>query len=260
VQWVGGPGTCCADPAIYQRLTYDVAADTWSMAATPFSGSGHSYDAMAVDPNSHDLFFALFGDNEVKRWDGASWTALPALPWSAAVAVAMTWVPSFAEGVGALLYVNGGGRVAAFVDGDWQDLPGAAGAPWGGYSVFAEYNPTTDVVWLGGGTDGDRITYRMAADGALTRLGDAPFALGTGASLVAADPITGAFVVVRLDDGSFWEMDVMADAWTPITDMQDLPTFTGGARFQVPIPECGAILYFDHYHDTRRVYLYRHGP
>jgi hypothetical protein len=102
IHWVGGPGTCCANPAEYKRISYDVSTDVWSIADTPFAGSGHAYDGNAFDPDGGYHFFALFGDREVNRFDGATWNKLPALPWDVTVAVGQTWFPELGGGAGGL--------------------------------------------------------------------------------------------------------------------------------------------------------------
>ena len=258
VHWVGGPGTCCADPAMYKRLSYDVATDAWTIADTPFIGSGHAYDGNALDPNTGHHFFALFGDREVKRFDGSAWDVLPELPWDPTVAVGQAWFPELQGGAGGLVYVNEGGRVAWFDGSSWTALTDAEADPWGSYNLFAEHDPIHGSMWMGAGNDGDRVSYRMDASFGFTKLADAPISLNNGVALHSCDPQSGRYIVTNLDDQTWWELDAQADSWAQITDMQGTPTLDSGATFHVPIPECGVILYFDHYAENRTVYLYRH--
>ena len=78
--------TGCADPADYKRISYDVATDAWTIAATPFSGSGHAYDGNALDPATGDHYFALFGQRQVNRLREGTWSKLSDLPWTPNVA------------------------------------------------------------------------------------------------------------------------------------------------------------------------------
>jgi hypothetical protein len=260
VRWIGGPGTCCTDgrPATYQLIVYDVASDTWSIEATPFEGSGHSYDASAFDPVTRTHYFALFEDRAVKRLRGGEWDSpLPDLPWRAQPAVALAWLPDLGAS-GSLLYVNGNGETAWFDGSRWNEV--IAPEPWGEYAVFAEYSPVSDLVWVGGGEGRPRVHYALDSGGGLRRLSDAPFSLSNASAHHAADPVTGRFVVATWESSpTWWEFDAVADRWTALESLRGVPSFMGSV-FQVPIPECGVILYFDHYYDERNVYLYRHAP
>jgi len=259
--WVGGPGTCCADPATYQRIAYDVESDTWSMEATPFAGSGHAYDGNALDPETGLHYFALFSDRAVKRFDGTTWDALPDVPWPTEPSVGLTWFPELASGSGALVFVNSSGRAAWFDGASWTEIAGALEEPWGTYNLFAEHNPVHGQVWMGAGVDGDRIHYVLDADLQVERGQDAPVSLNNGNALHGVDPVGGNYLVKHEEqDGptSWWEYDPVADVWTEIVDMQGAPDFSLTSEFQVPIPECGVILVFAHYFDERHAYLYRH--
>jgi hypothetical protein len=265
VRWVGGPGVCCADPAVFQMMVYDVSSDTWSMEATPFSGSGHAYDGNAVqsEPDT-SYYFALFQDRQVKTWQDDIWGALPDLPWDAAPAVGLTWFADLGGGSGGLLYVNGSG-LAAWHDGaKWNEIFGAEAAPWGDYNTFAEVNPALKLVWLGAGNGAETRHYMLDASAKLTQLADAPFSLNVGSTLHCLDPISGKYIVNNRKDNNWWEFDIAADEWTSITtlmnaapDFADAQAWSMDSVFQVPVPECGVILFFSHYGEHRTVYVYR---
>jgi hypothetical protein len=257
VQWVGGPGTCCADPAIYKMITYDVASDTWSIADTPFEGSGHAYDGNAFDPDSGLHYFARYHDTAVNRWDGSDWGVLPPIPWDAVPAVGLTWFPDTNSGAGALIYVNGYGRTAWFDGSTWTAVTEAEADPWGSYNLFGEYNPVHRIVWMGGGNDADRVSYIMDAQLGMTKLQDAPLSLNNGQALHSCDPVSGQYIVTNLEDQTWWELDPVADSWNQLSP-SGAPDFSNGSQFQVPIPECGVILYLDHYNENRTVLLYKH--
>jgi hypothetical protein len=257
VHWIGGPGTCCADPATFQRMTYDVTDDAWTMEATPFVGSGHAYDGNAFDPTIGMHYFALFQDPIVKSFDGAAWGELPPVPWSTEPAVGLTW---FAER-GELVFVDGGGELAHFDGQSWIEIGGAQDEPWGSYNLFAEHNPVHGTVWIGAGNDGDRVSYVLDAELQLRRSQDAPVSLNNGPSIKMVDPVGGDHLVhYEGDDGSsWWAYDSVADAWTEIVDMQNAPDLASSSEFHVPIAECGVVFVFAHFYDERRTFVYRHG-
>lgn len=256
-RWIGGPGTCCANPAEYKMLTYDPAQDTWAVSDTPFAGSGHGYDGNAVNPANGDHYFTRYQDEIVKRWDGTTWSDLPTLPFSVGAAQGLTWFPSLQGGAGGLVFVYANGQATWFDGTKWTPISGGQAAPWGAYHVFAEYNPVLDAVWLGGGNDAERIHYRLDSSLTLQRMADAPFSLRMSDSFQAYDAVSGKFIVTKRADSSFWEYDMMEDQWTQITNATGpAPTF-GGGGFQVSIPECGVILYFVHHNASRSVYLFR---
>jgi hypothetical protein len=256
IQWVGGPGTCCTDSPIYQLITYDVATDTWTIEATPYSGSGHAYDGNALDPGTGDHYFARYFDNTVHRFAGGRWSDLPNIPFDAVPTMGLSWFPELGD-AGGLVYVGTTGRVAWFDGAAWARVREAESAPWGTYNTFSEYNPVLQLMWMGAGNGGSRVHYAMSSDLRMRRLADAPFSLNNSQALHSVDPIGGDFIVTNLDNGTYWALDVQRDTWTQITDMAGTPSFSESV-FQVPIADCGVILYFDHYHEYRTVWIYRH--
>jgi hypothetical protein len=255
MRWVGGPGTCCANPAIYQILTYDEASDTWSRQSTPYSGSGHGYDGNALDPGTGDHYFTRYHDEIVHKYSGSSWSNLPTLPYSATAAMGLAWFPELNNGQGGLVHVGGSGRSAWFNGSSWTAIPRPSQG-WGSYHTFAEYNPVHKFVWLGGGNNNERVTYKLDAQLNLTRFQDAPFNLRPNVSVNSVDPISGKFIVRQNSDNSFWEFDPIADSWQEITGMANKPASLSG--FNAPITDHGVIMYLRHQNATRRVYLYRH--
>lgn len=266
VQWVGSPGSCCADPAAYKMLSYDVASDTWQVLDTPWGNDpGHAYDGNALDPATGLHYFAR-GGADIRAWDGSSWgDPLPEAPFYASVAVGLTWFGDALGGAGGLLHVGSTDDVGVF-DGQSWTAPDLQIAGWGGYHMFAEYNPVHHVVWLGAGNDGERQHARLTAELAAQQLQEAPISLNaTGAAQKTYDPRSGTFIVLseeQEDVVTWWTYDIVTDSWTDITAAMQaaLPSSWGttGLRFMVPLDDCGAILLFRHVDAERRVYLYRH--
>ncbi len=215
-----------------------------------------AYDGNALDPATGDHYFAVFGDRKVNRLHEGTWSKLSDLPWTPNVAVGMAWFGALAQGKGELVYVNGYGQLARFDGSVWHDIEGATDDPWGTYNTFAEYNPVHRLLWFGSGNEHETVHYVMNEKIELSRRKDAPFSLNNGKALHSVDTASGKFIVTQYDDQSWWEYDPIADSWTAISDMKNKPELN--STFHVPIPECGVILYFDHYNERRNAYLYRH--
>jgi hypothetical protein len=259
MQWVGGPGTCCATPATYQLITYNEATDTWSIAATPYEGSGHSYDGNAMDPATGVHYFGKKDELAVKTWNGSSWGALPDLPWSATTP-SMAWFPDINNGKGGLLFLSEAGRLAWYDGTKWTVITGLTGLAQGSYNTFAEYNSVQKVVWLGAGNGTDKVSYKVDAQLKVTRMKDAPISLNNSSSLQAADVRSGMYFVVNLTDHTYWEYDIANDIWAQITDMTGTPVEDHSYNtLIVPLPEHGAIMLFRHYWEYRNIYIYKHG-
>jgi hypothetical protein len=258
IAYVGGPGTCCADPAIYKRISYSVANNTWSIANAPFTGSGHGYDANALDPRTGAHYFAYFDDKVVHKWNGKAWDALPPHTLATECCVSLSWFPDLNKGNGGLLLQVGSGLAAWFDGTAWNNIPKPS-AVWGEYEGFSEYNPVLKSVWLGGGSGAENSSFLLDANLKYTHLKDAPVSLTTNNSLKSVDPVSGKYIVYSMDNSTFWEFDAQKDVWTKLTP-PSMPNLGTESLFQVPIPQMGVILFFKLDGNTRNVYLYRHTP
>ena len=256
LQWVGGPGTCCADPAQYRLMTYEELTDTWTIEDTPFIGSGHAYDGNAMDPETGEHFFALYNDEVVHRYADGAWDDLPPIPFDAQATMGLTWF----DDMDGLVYVGGFGNLAWYDGASWTELSIGEGEPWGSYNTFAEHSASHGLVWVGAGNGADRVNYVVGANGSMTRGTDAPISLNNGQTIKSVDPISGRFLVGDTEAGQWWEYDPIGDVWTEIDDMIDLPSMASRSVFHVPLPHCGVTLFFGHYWDERDVWLYRHSP
>lgn len=255
VQWVGSPGSCCADPSAYQLLIYDIASDTWRAEETPWpDDTGHAYDGSAIDPERGVHYFAR--SSSVAGWDGSGWTALPS-PGPQPIAVGLTWFRSTSS----LVLV--GREVSVFDGTEWAVLDDPD-ASFAGYHQFAEYDPVHDVAWLGAGNGNETRSAVLRADGSVEPLADAPLSLnGDGRSMKTYDPVTGDFVVQDGETDRWWTFDITTDTWTEMTEAVRAArpeTWSVDAKdFVVPIDDCGALLYFQWVHwNEHRVFLYRH--
>jgi hypothetical protein len=248
VIWVGGPGSCCADPPIYKMITYTESNGAWQVSTTPFSGSGHAYDGNALDPSTGTLYFGKHYDDYVKVWDGSSWSELPELPWTGGVTPALAWFPELDDGNGGLVYAKENGKVAWYDGSSWHKIND--GQSWPDYNNFAEYNPVKKVVWLGEGTD----HYALDAQLNMRKLQTPPIDLDDGAALKSVDPVSGLYIVLDIIHNVWWQFNIDTDTWTQLAGMSGAPS-AGESMFHVPLTEHGVIMYFI---QNDGVYLYKH--
>ncbi|MBW8889105.1 MAG: hypothetical protein JF616_15230 [Fibrobacteres bacterium] len=257
VRWIGGPGTCCSSLPTFKMITYDEATDTWAITPTPYTGSGHGYDGNAINPATGLHYFGQKDEPQVRVWDGASFSLLPAAPVSALTTPSLTWFPELNSGAGGLLFMGDEGKLAWYNGSQWTSITGVQTT---GYDNFSEYNPVDKVVWLGNGSG----AYRLSADLTLTRLAAAPFSLeGNACALHSCDPLSGLYIVTNLANNTWWTFDIMTDTWAQIAGQAGKPEFgtscngSGNNQFQVPISDYGVILYVDHGTSPLSVYLYK---
>ncbi len=254
IAWSGGPGTCCANPATYQRVAYNVLGDTWEVNAMPWSKQGHAYDGNALNPRTGTHYFALAGSG-VKSYNGSSWSDLPALSQYSSTVQSLAWFPDINSGNGGLFYFNNDWGSLNWWNGQtWQAVPGAnplAGITGGS---FMEYNPVHKVMWVGG----KNVSYKIDKNFVVTRLQDSPVSLASGNAFVSVDPVSGKYIVTTASR-TWWEYDILNDVWTQINSLTNSPiTKSTTSHFHVPIPELGVIVYFSHYYNTREVWVYKH--
>lgn len=258
VCWIGGPGSCCANPPVFKMITYDEATDNWTVAATPYTGTGHGYDGNALNPVTGLQYFGQKDDPQVRVWNGTSFSLLPAAPVYSLTTPSLTWFPQVNSGAGGLLFMGDEGKLALYNGTTWAPITGVKVT---GYDNFSECNPVHKVVWLGSGSG----SYRLAADLTLTKLAAAPFSLeGNACALHSCDPVSGLYIVTSLANSTWWTFDISTDTWAQITGLANKPDFgtgcngNGNNQFQVVIPDYGVIMYVDHNTSPPSVYLYRH--
>lgn len=252
---VMGPGTCCANPALYKRIIYTPATNLWTIEDTPFVGAHHGYDGNALDPETGTHYFHLQAGPVYQRGpDDTEWTALPAMPYSPTsptTGASITWFPE----AQALLYFAPAGRVAYFRDGVWTKIPVPS---WPG-KMASQYDAKQHAIWVVAGTQ----SWRLNADLTMTRLTDLPEAMGTGTSLTSTDPASGKHLVTIIKGAAplprWYEFDLATDTWTRKAELDTLP-FLPYARtpFHVPLPDLGVIMYVTHYYSERKAWLYRY--
>jgi hypothetical protein len=253
--WVGSQ----AHTAYFGLLEYDAKSDTWTENHA-FDSGGHSYDGLALNPHTGELYFQHLDSNVIKKYSNGQWTNLPALPYPANYATPLVWFPDMDNGNGALVHIGPLDDLAWFDGSSWHRIP-FSGINWGSFSIFAQYNPVTKTVWFGGGSNNNQVTYKLDRNLNLTRMPDAPFTLHVGRSMHSVDPVSGKYLVIN-NDAELYEFDINAGTWTPVTESINSPlnTFSMNAtlQFHVPIPELGVIMFVQEFYSEERVYLYKH--
>jgi hypothetical protein len=252
IHFVGRDAGCGATTIPYVHMTFDDDTSEWSMRAdADLFPCGHAYDSNTADPVTGTFYFRRFSDGFVNIRDGDSWLATPTIGDnnSTSPAVGMTYFPELQlpgslELGGLVIAVGPSVYVLPRNDDVWQEfvLP----TPIGNLATMVEYNPITHTVLMGGGNDFTTTLHLMDASGNMSSLPPAPVDIwtnGTEGSLVAADPVSGQFVVFVFNrkQSSWWTM-TEAGGWQPID--HDMPTLTGYS-FQAPLSNYGVITYFD---------------
>lgn len=200
----------------YDHAVWDEASNAWiegaSFPGIPFSTLfvGHAFDGNAADPVTGDVYYRLRDDTpgaagvDIFRFSAAagSWTPAADNPLETdeggLPAQGIAYFPEL-DG-GSLVWIVNSGQVyrcqsPCAAPGAWSKLAdlGEAFGTWG----FAEYNAVRKVVLFGSGATG-RL-YKLSSSGAVTRLADLPAAIYDGGGFnghVAADPVTGTFIVL----------------------------------------------------------------
>jgi hypothetical protein len=252
VRWVGGPGTCCANPADYKMITYDEATDVWALNNTPFSGSGHAYDANAFNPGAGLHYFGLIGSSTLRSYNDVTWSSLPDAPFSATTP-SLTWFPDINNGQGGLVFHGDNGRIAWYNGSSWATVSSVS---LSSYNSFSQYNPVYKGVWLGG--CGSRSNWFLDTSLTTRRLADAPVSMGNGSTMETCDPVSGNFLMYDRNAEVWYELDMKTDNWSQINNMT--PSFALNSAFHVPISEYGVILVFNHASSAKTAYLYKHSP
>ncbi|MEW5879378.1 MAG: hypothetical protein AB1761_02930 [Pseudomonadota bacterium] len=254
-----------------KHISYNEAANRWAREAKPYwdcSGSGvcygigHGFEHSAIDPTTGNVYARLYNSSQVFKWTRATktWSELPPGPVTSSVAVAIEYFPD----LGGLLLV-GGGEVHLYRESSraWVQL--AQGLAMGPYSHVASYNPVHKVAIVGGGDNSTRL-YRVDSAGRVTAIANAPAAVGVQSSVFTVDPASGKYLLFG-SSGGFYEYDVAANAWSPLSSSGVLMFSAGNSynnrilfRSAVPISTHGVVAFLALDGSDARVFLYRHAP
>jgi hypothetical protein len=168
----------------------------------------------------------------------------------------------------------GGGNVHVYrpATNSWTSALSATRLNFGDYHTLAEYNPVHEVVIFGGGENYSpyqafRTLYKLAPNGSITALRDAPFTLRVNLSIVTVDPVSGDYLVFG-PNGEFYAFDVTANTWTQQTGTapfaspkRDSSVTAVDLTVATPISTYGVVMFVKHIPgnaDQTKVYLYKH--
>lgn len=252
-------------PWVIHFSVYDEPTNTWSRYAqqdwmTNFGSRSHGYDQGAFDPSRRQFYAGLYASTKIYRYDMAtdSWSELPIIPpvsyngWEEVFA--MDWFPERDS----LLVFN---REKVFeyspTTNSWSTL--ATLPTIQGYNVKMEYSPVYGEMFLGSGTLGPLVLYKLNSAGVATRMADAPadFSIKDDSNNLTADPVTGD-LILRTRGNVLYQYDVSADSWSMLDDGTGLPPRTGYTTAGA-IDTYGVIIYVTMTTRTAGyVWLYKH--
>lgn len=266
-------------------ISYSEASNGWSVMPNPawfVPRVAHGYDHSAIDSANGVFYHHPYGngDRGTHRYDitASIWLAdTPTAPTRACCA----GVEYFPEFVGADSGTTPGGLIFA-ADGNvwahrtatnkWTGALSNSRLNYGEYHTLAEYNPVHKVVIFGGGEIYSpyqvfRTLYKLAADGTISALNDAPFSLRVNLSLVTVDPVSGDYLVFG-PNGEFYVFDVINNTWTLKTGAppfaaprRDSNVTTVDLVVAAPISTYGVVMFIKHFPGNAaqtKVYLYKH--
>jgi hypothetical protein len=205
--WIGKR----ASVAQYWHLSYDEAANQWSMSVPSWSGSsesGHGYDHSAHDPATGTVYHRKYNDPAVKvRSAAGTWSTLPNMG-SAEVVGGLAWFP----GVG-LIYCDGR-SVQRYNGSAWSTIHSLGGDS---YHDVAEYNATANVVILGGGNSSP--LRKLTSGLALSTIASPPFAIGAAKTqgVLVADPGSNKMLAYNKNSGAFAQYDIAGNSWASLS-------------------------------------------
>lgn len=266
-------------------ISYSEAENNWSALPNPpwFAPTvAHGYDHSAIDVARGIYYHFPYGESDrtVHRYDITDEKWLPDTP-TAPTRACCTGVEYFPEFVGADSSAPAGGLVFAGDGNVWAHRTSAnqwTGAlsdsrlNFGEYHTVAEYNPVHKVVIFGGGevyslAQAFNTLFKLAPDGTVTALNNAPFTLRVNLSIVTVDPVSGDYLVFG-PNGEFYVFDVIANKWTQKTGS---PLFAAPLRNGIvttvdltvaaPISTYGVVMFIKHIPGNAaqtKVYLYKH--
>lgn len=208
----------CSDhgAAYMPEITYDEATNKWSVTtATGISTGTHAYGHFQVRPDNGDRYTRHNGGGVApepayrKRIGEGAWSQFTASPNTyTQIGVGSAWWPGSNTGATALSGMGAAGCYIIFeislgsamaydpIADAWTALSVPAVYPAGGdpYHTVAAYSRTFNCVVFGGG-NGNRKLWRLNQDRSVTPLVDCPMNIGVQGANLAADPVSGKFLV-----------------------------------------------------------------
>lgn len=229
-------------------------------------GFGHMYDGVAVDPRTGYVYHAGLNQGNVGRFDGSSWSTIPAATLGVGGSTADTPVLKVHWGRNELLLARPFTGTLRVLDLTDDSVSSGGSISLGSVHPVGGYNPMTHELIFGGGDNGSggdrvRTMYRYSNDGQLTQLDDLPDGYGVSVedgAQFGVDYTTGE-TLIFWTNRSFSLANVLrlrADqSW--VVESQPSGTLPSYGACCVTIPEYNGNVFVDYNGGSPRFLLYR---
>jgi hypothetical protein len=262
---------------VYARATNAWTQSTWPGGCQSGTASSpcfnHAYDHNTVDPSTGDVYWRHYNDGRnVRRGtgQGTTWSMLPPIPaQQGQCCLVMKWFPERGGLVwvepdwGAFLWTKATNTWTRIADTSQNEtsLVDLSGMGVSNTSLTGMYSPTKRVMIVAGQTS----VWKLDAAGAWAQLAAAPVALGTNRTSLAADPVSGDFVIMsngsttmrRLnpDGGGSWST-ISANVPLALTELNG----PGDGLVNAPITNYGVIMYVKYTGASTQTWLFKLSP
>lgn len=261
---------------------YDEASNAWTiLTPTPFGApTKHGYEHSTFDTLHGKLYHRPYGTNGIYRWDGGgNWTFVD---YSASLNY-----PAAANGVAFFKELGANGSIIVYQDENGTNgkvigidpvtqkvtiyASGTTLSGSGDPHNFAQYSPTQQIVWFGGG-NGSSKNWKINSAGAVSALVDTPAALGQigpadNCALPVCNPATGSFLVIKNSttwydfnpsgSGSFTARGGTATPWASNVFDSSQPMF---GTVACPIHDYGVIVFIKAYNASNPAQMWLYKP
>ncbi|MCS6943934.1 MAG: hypothetical protein RMK97_00700 [Sutterellaceae bacterium] len=226
-------------------ITYDDLTNAWTADSTQvFSGIGHAYYHLALDPATGDLYLRGYNSTSVRRKPyGGAWTSISSFAdIGRQITGGLEWHAGLNGGRGGLVFIDHRSCQT------WNPATNAWTARSSNLTGMGEFHnwiaSAGNFVYFGGG-NGSTAMYRVSAAGSVEAAASTPL----GAGIWAAG---GAAPVISHPDGQQL-LQFAAGASGPIYRFNGTSWFSHGSHqigprqwFAVPISDYGVVVFIAH--------------
>jgi len=262
---------------VYTRATNAWTVSTWPGGCQSGTASSpcfnHAYDHNTVDPATGDVYWRHYNDGKTVRRgtnQGTTWSTLPTFQATQGqCCLVMKWFPARGGIVwvdpdwGAWLWSKASNSWSRIADTSQNEtgLVDLSGMGVSNTSLTGMYSPAKQVMIVAGQTS----VWKLDANGAWTHLAAAPITLGTNRTSLAADPVSGDFVV--LQNGSSTMRRLSPDgvgSWSTISVSVPAALMEmngpGDGLVNAPITNYGVIMYVKYTGHATQTWLFKLSP
>ncbi len=257
---------CCGSDHIDSNLSlspktvvYDAASNTWTDFGNPPWGiAGHTdhcgYRA-AIDQSTSTVYYKAHPSDHWKYAMATNtWTQLPAGGSNEAFECA-----AFFPALNSYIYMQpGSGNIYRFnVPTQTWSILATNLANMSGPTVSIGNISNSAGIFVTGQTN---YFWRLNSAGQTSAGATAPFNFTDGSGVymnVVADPVTGHFVVLTVQNRVLYTYDAVANTWTA-TSSTNKPNLVGWDMVGAPVSNANVIMYVAFAGSTGKVWLYKH--